>query len=49
MGYIWPYGHGTLKEDEVKIYGSEAPEWTRNSGGPWENLSASVKESEKQP
>jgi hypothetical protein len=46
---ICPYGHGTLKEDELRIYGSEAPEWTRNSGDSWENLCASVKESEKQP
>ena len=47
--YICPYGHGTLKKDELQIYGSETPEWTRNSGDPWEDLRASVKESEKQP
>ena len=49
MGYTCPFGHGTLKEDELKIYGPEAPEWTRIPGDTWENLCASVKESEKQP
>jgi hypothetical protein len=49
MEYICPYGHGTLKEDELQIYGSEAPEWTRNPRDPWEDLCASGKESEKQP
>jgi hypothetical protein len=47
--YICPYGHGTLKEDELQIYGSETPEWTRNSSDPWEELCASAKESQKQP
>jgi hypothetical protein len=47
--YICPYGHGTLKEDELQIYGSETPEWTRNSRDPWEEFCASGKESENQP
>jgi hypothetical protein len=45
---ICPYGHGTLKEDELQIYGSETPEWSRNSGDPWEELRESAKESERQ-
>jgi hypothetical protein len=47
--YICPYGHGTLKEDELQICGSEAPQWTRNSRGLWEDLRASARESERQP
>jgi hypothetical protein len=47
--YICPYGHGTLKEDELQIYGSETPEWTRNSRDAWEEFCASGKESENQP
>ena len=29
--YICPYGHGTLKEDELQISGLENPEWTPHS------------------
>ena len=36
--YICPYGHGTLKEDELQISGLEGPEWTAHSGGLWEEL-----------
>ncbi len=45
--YICPYGHGTLKEEELQISGMEAPEWTPNSDDLWEELCASSKESDK--
>jgi hypothetical protein len=40
--YICPYGHGTLKEDELQISGRANPEWTPNSDDIWEELSASA-------
>ncbi len=43
--YICPYGHGTLKEDELQISGLENPEWTAHSGDLWEELCASSKDS----
>ena len=46
--YICPYGHGTLKEDELRISGIRMPEWTAHHGGLWEELRASSKESDKQ-
>jgi hypothetical protein len=42
--YICPYGHGTLKEDEVQFSGLENPEWTPHSDDLWEELCASSKE-----
>ncbi len=44
---ICPYGHGTLKVEELQISGMESPEWTPHSGGLWEELCASSKESDK--
>jgi len=41
--YICPYGHGTLKEDELQISGLENPEWTANSDDFWDDLYASSK------
>jgi hypothetical protein len=46
--YICPYGHGTLKADELQIYGIRMPEWTAHDGGLWEELSASAEESDKE-
>ncbi|HUJ21729.1 MAG TPA: hypothetical protein VLX58_09425 [Bryobacteraceae bacterium] len=46
--YICPYGHGTLKEEEVHLSGKENPEWTE-SGDPWEELCASLKDNEPRP
>lgn len=46
--YICPYGHGTLKEDELQISGIENPEWTPHSDDMWEELCASSKEPDKQ-
>ena len=42
--YICTYGHGTLKEEEFQISGSEGPEWTPHSEDFWEELCASAKE-----
>lgn len=47
--YICPYGHGTLKEDELQISGRETPEWDRHSDDLWEELCASSKEPDRQP
>jgi hypothetical protein len=38
--YICPYGHGTLKADELQISGLANPEWTPNSGDIWDELAA---------
>jgi hypothetical protein len=40
--YICPYGHGTLREDELQISGRANPEWTPQSEDPWEELYASI-------
>jgi hypothetical protein len=45
--YICPYGHGTLKEDEVQISGHENPQWKANADL-WDELCAPNKESGKQ-
>jgi len=47
--YICPYGHGTLKEEELQIAGLENPEWTKHSGDLWDELCASSKESRNEP
>ncbi|MGA2270361.1 MAG: hypothetical protein ABSH44_17955 [Bryobacteraceae bacterium] len=47
--YICPYGHGTLKQDELQISGLENPEWTPHSDDIWDELCAASKESDKQP
>ena len=47
--YICPYGHGTLKEDELQISGSENPEWTPHSDDLWEELCASSKDADEKP
>ena len=46
--YICPYGHGTLKEDELQISGLENPEWTPHSDDIWEELCASSKDANDQ-
>jgi hypothetical protein len=43
--YICPYGHGTLKEEELHISGSDNPEWTE-SGDMWDELCAASKDPE---
>jgi hypothetical protein len=42
--YICPYGHGTLKEEELQISGLANPEWTPNSDDIWEELCATTKD-----
>jgi hypothetical protein len=46
--YICPYGHGTLREEELQISGLENPEWTPHSDL-WEELCASSKETDTNP
>ncbi len=45
--YICPYGHGTLRADEVQISGLVNPEWTPESGDMWEDLYASSRQDER--
>jgi hypothetical protein len=42
---ICPYGHGTLKEDELQI----AAEWTPHSDDIWDELCAPSKDSSQEP
>jgi hypothetical protein len=42
---ICPYGHGTLKEDDVQISGVRNPEWTAHGDDLWEELCATSKDS----
>jgi hypothetical protein len=46
--YICPYGHGTLKREEVQILGLETPRWNPHSDDLWEELYAASKESDPQ-
>ena len=46
--YICPYGHGTLKEEELQISGLDNPEWTE-SGDMWDELCAASKDAEPRP
>ena len=45
--YICPYGHGTLREDDLHISGLSAPEWTPHSDDIWAELCAPGKESDR--
>jgi len=42
--YICPYGHGTLKAEELQISGLANPEWTPHSDDIWDELYASSKD-----
>jgi hypothetical protein len=46
---ICPYGHGTLKEDELQITGRDNPEWKANSDDIWEELCAPQKDTNQEP
>ena len=46
--YICPYGHGTLKEEELQISGLQTPEWNQ-SDDLWEDLCAASKDSGPRP
>ncbi len=43
--YICPYGHGTLRQEEIQILGLEAPQWDQTADL-WEDLCAASKDSE---
>jgi hypothetical protein len=45
--YICPYGHGTLREDDLHISGLSAGEWTPHSDDIWTELCAPGKDSER--
>ena len=47
--YICPYGHGTLKQEEIQILGRETPEWNPRQEDFWEDLCAASKESGRRP
>ena len=42
--YICPYGHGTLKADELQISGLSNPEWIPHSDDIWDELTAASKD-----
>jgi len=46
--YICPYGHGTLRQEELQISGLASPEWDPHSDDFWEELCAASKESGKE-
>jgi len=45
--YICPYGHGTLREDDLHISGMSTAEWTPHSDDIWAELTAPGKESDR--
>jgi hypothetical protein len=47
--YICPYGHGTLREEEFQISGTQDPEWTPHSDDIWAELAASAKDADERP
>ena len=47
--YICPYGHGTLKQEEVQISGLSTPEWKANSEDIWDELCGSSKDAGEEP
>jgi hypothetical protein len=47
--YICPYGHGTLREDEVQLSGGANAEWTPHSDDIWAELCASGKDADDRP
>jgi hypothetical protein len=46
---ICPYGHGTLKEDELQISGLANPEWTAHSDDIWDELCTPGKDTGQEP
>lgn len=42
--YICPYGHGTLKAEELQISGLANPVWTPHSDDIWDELSIASKD-----
>ena len=46
---ICPFGHGTLREDELQITGRDIPEWKPHSDDIWAELCAPNKDSSLEP
>jgi len=46
---ICPFGHGTLREDELQITGRDTPEWKPHSDDIWVELCAPNKDSSLEP
>jgi len=46
---ICPFGHGTLREDELQITGRDTPEWKPHSDDIWAELCAPNKDSSREP
>ena len=46
---ICPYGHGTLKEDELQITGRDSAEWKPHSDDIWDELCAPSKDTGQEP
>ena len=46
---ICPYGHGTMREDELQITGRDTPEWKAHSDDIWEELCAPHQDSGREP
>jgi hypothetical protein len=44
--YICPYGHGTLRQEEIQILGLETPQWDQTPDL-WKDLCAASKEWER--
>ena len=44
--YICPYGHGTLRQEEVQILGLETPQWD-HTPDLWKDLCAASKDPDK--
>ena len=45
--YICPYGHGTLRQDDLHLTGTSSPQWTSHSDDIWAELTASGKDSDR--
>src|SRR5689334_9776216 len=46
--YICPYGHGTLRLDQLRISGGSRSEWEPHSDDIWAELTATGKEAERE-
>ena len=47
--YICPYGHGTLREDDLQLSGGPNTEWTPHSDDIWAELCAAGKDADDRP
>ena len=44
--YICPYGHGTLRQDDLHLTGTSSPQWTPHSDDIWAELTTTGKDSD---